>query len=247
MARLLPALLFPLAACAHQPSAEEQAVADALEDVSDTASMGDNVEAVDAQVRDPFANYPVARIDYFPPSLGEPSMRCKYRAGELDPVMDDFERRWYSGQLAAAGEPSLFLESRTRTAGAKRLRFTWLPSFHHSVMVRIDTAPSGEARLLAVRLSGAGGYAPGTPAERVERNLTPEEARKLEAALKQGRLFELPPKICDGGADGAEWIFEAVDAAGYHYLDRWTPRKGPARKIGLLLLSLTGWRFEMIY
>ncbi len=245
-------VLLLLGACTHRPSAEEELPDYAIENVADNLeaavdlSMGDNSEVVDAGAREPFEP-PEPKIDYFPPSLGEPSLTCPWGEGRLQPILSDFERRWYSHSLSIAGEPSLFLESKRRSPGAGSLRFTWLPSFHHPVIVRVETAPSGRARLLAVSLSGAGGYDPGTSEGRIDRMLTAEETRRLDAMLARARLFQLPPKICDGGADGAEWIFEGVDESGYHYLDRWSPRKGRPRKVGLLLLSLTGWQLEMIY
>jgi hypothetical protein len=236
---LLVLLLLAIGACAYRPGAEEQATAANM-------MLDENMVAVDSGPAERFEPSE-PKIDYFPPSLGEPSLSCRWGEGRLQPILSDFERRWYSHALSIAGEPSLFLESKRPTPGARSLRFTWLPSFHHPVIVRIETAPSGQARLLAASLSGAGGYDPGTSERRIDRMLTSEESRRLGAILAQARLFQLPLKVCDGGCDGAEWIFEGVDESGYHYLDRWSPEKGAPHKVGLFLLSLTGWQLEMIY
>ena len=77
--------------------------------------------------------------------------------------------------------------------------------------------------------------------------LTPGEAGRLRAMLARARIFDLAPDPCGGGADGAEWIFEAVDAGGYHYASVWTPRTGPANELGRFLMGLTGWEFGMVY
>jgi hypothetical protein len=47
--------------------------------------------------------------------------------------------------------------------------------------------------------------------------------------------------------DGAEWIVEGVDDTGYHFVDRWSPRRGEVRETGLSLLKLTGWVFKDVY
>jgi hypothetical protein len=50
------------------------------------------------------------------------------------------------------------------------------------------------------------------------------------------------------GTDGARWIIEAVEpSTGYTYINRWTPRDGPVREVGLHLLGLTGWKIDDVY
>lgn len=248
-------LLLSLSACAPVSGDVDLNVADPL--LIDAADLGteadipliDNVEVVDAGPETPRWPDPEPTTAYFPDSFYEPSVQCDELEGGLQPVLSIVEKRWYPRQLDAAGEPSLYLASQAdRPDGQQSLRFTWLPTFQHPVFVRVESLPDGRQKLIATRLSGAGGYAPGTVKDRIERLLTATESRRLGKMLERTRLSELPPTLCaDGGTDGSQWIFESVDSRGYHFVNRWTPRKGEVRKLGLLLLSLTGWTFESVY
>ncbi|HEX8621705.1 MAG TPA: hypothetical protein VF718_07005 [Allosphingosinicella sp.] len=188
---------------------------------------------------------------YFPPSLGEPTFRCKFGdPARLQPILSDFERDWYSRQLAAAEEPSLYLASQSaRPLDGSTLRFTWLRSFHPPVVIRLEmgAAPAGPHRLVAKQLSGAGGYHPGKVAKTIDRPLTPEEAERLRVALDRNRVFGIPPDPCGGGCDGAQWIFEGVEGRRYRFLSVWTPHTGPALGLGQFLMGLTGWDFGTVY
>ena len=246
-------LLLLLAGCAtarpHAPI-DERSIEEAAGELENAVLDLETERAGESTPRPPEPTEPAyAGPAYFPPSLGEYAMDC---AGATEvvsqPVLSDFERNWYSRQLAAAGEPSLYLASQAqRPAGASTLRFTWLRSFHAPVTIRIETAGPGSHRLIAKRLSGAGGYDPGVVEKIVERRLTSAEAGRLQTMLAGSRVFDLVPNICQLGFDGAEWIFESVDAGGYHFVSFWTPREGPANALGRLLMGLTGWDFGEVY
>ena len=185
---------------------------------------------------------------YFPPSYATPSILCEKGERPAFPIVSDFESKWYSGHLAAAQESSLYARSlRPLSAGEGALRFTWLRTFHPPVVVRVETSGEGARRLIVKQLSGAGGYAPGTVAKAIDRLLSPAEVERLDAMLARTQVFSLPPKLCDLGLDGAQWIIESVDAKGYRLVDRFTPRDGGVRDLGLFLLGLSGWEFGEIY
>ena len=226
----------------------------------DPPLMGDDVVAVDASgmpkpgenlvsVVETPAPPPYAGPAYFPASLAAPSVRCDYgRRRELEPTLNDFEKDWYSRQLAAAGEPSLAGAAEHPLApGVRTVRFTWLRSFTAPVVIRVERDASGTDRLVAKRLSGTGGDPPGEVAATFDRPLTREESARLDAVLGRTQLFELPPRLCDGGLDGAQWIFESADARGYRFVQRWSPRKGALHDAGAALMALTGWDFGMVY
>lgn len=42
-------------------------------------------------------------------------------------------------------------------------------------------------------------------------------------------------------------VVEVNGSSGYRFLDRWTPRDGAVRKLGLNLIGLTGWTYDRIY
>lgn len=188
---------------------------------------------------------------YFAPELWKTTgAACE----DLDPpdrggiAMNDFEADWYSAHLRAAGEPSLYLASRAAPAGeAKSYRFTWLPTFHPPVIVRVDELSGGGMRLTAKRLTGSGGYGPGRIGERVDRMLSAAETSELKRVLTAGDVFKLAPGGCRGGSDGSRWILEANDHGAYRYVNRWMPNAGPVRESGMLLLGFTGWSFERVY
>ena len=99
---------------------------------------------------------------YFPGSFGKPAQVCDFKGySECFATISKVENDWYPQHWDAAGEPSLYERSRAATtAGTSTLRFTWLPTFHHPVIVRIERSGK-EAKLVAKQLSGEGGYEPG--------------------------------------------------------------------------------------
>ncbi len=190
--------------------------------------------------------FSTTRVVYFAPALFEQSVDCGPGGGGRWPVIDTFEADWYGGALRAFGEPSLYSASLNPEASAGSLRFTWLRSFRDPIFVRIDRAADGGVQLSAGQRAKGG--RPGSQTRRVSRRLTPAEVRELDAVLIQTALSEQPPKSCDGGTDGARWIIEAVEpSTGYVYVNRWTPREGPVRELGLHMLELTGWEIADVY
>jgi hypothetical protein len=184
------------------------------------------------------ATVAASSIRYFPSSFA-----AKAACGL--PTVSDFEAKWYGSAWRAAHEGPLYASS---TPGPiATYRFTWLRSFHHPIIVRVDESPSGERMLTAKELSGEGGYAMGAVDRQLVRPLSPGEAAKLDGLLARTRILDLAATDCDAGADGAVWIIEAQGQSGYRYVNRWSPKGGPVRDVGLLLLDLTGWRVNPVY
>jgi hypothetical protein len=121
--------------------------------------------------------------------------------------------------------------------------------------VRVERLRSEHPILVAKELSGKGGYAPGSVTERLIRPLSQEEKRALETALATTNVLSISPKACYQGPpgmmtiqlDGAEWIIEAIDSNGYHFVDRWSPQRGAVHEVGLMLLRMTGWKLKPVY
>jgi hypothetical protein len=78
-------------------------------------------------------------------------------------TISPFVQCWYSEQLRAMEEPSLFSLSVAATDTIVRL--TWLRTFHHGISVRVARGRD-RISVAAVELDGAGGYAPGKPHRR---------------------------------------------------------------------------------
>jgi hypothetical protein len=188
-----------------------------------------------------------AQTTYFPPPYPKRMAPCSPSPKSNGaPVVSEFENRWYSEQLSAAGEPSLY-EAGRRSANGDVIRFTWLRSFDPPVIVRVEGLESTSPRLIAKQLSGAGGYKPGTIGAQIDRRLSRVEATALRRMLLSTKVFDLPALECDGGMDGAQWIIEGGGKAGYRFVARWSPENGNVREMGLALLQLTGWTFKNIY
>lgn len=196
-----------------------------------------------------YAPDPPRSTGYFPPSLREVSIACDDRGRTWRlPAMSEIEADWYPKHLLAADEPSLFEAS--QRAGASRLRtyrFTWLRTFHGPVIVRVERDAAGGTRLIAKRLSGHGGYEPGSVDALVERRLTRPEQVAFDRALAGANHLRLPPVDCRMGADGSRWIMEANDGGVYRYVNRWTPEDGAVRDLGDVLLRFTGWQLDPRY
>jgi hypothetical protein len=135
---------------------------------------------------------------------------------------------WYGKQLRATGQSALCSEA---APPEKVFRFTWLPSFHPTVMVRVEQR--GATHILhAVTLSGVADSSP-RPARDTTISLTQREwgewlrlvaaARFWQASTAQsesaigpdGKIHELAIR------DGARWLLEARSGAQYHAVDRW--------------------------
>ncbi len=197
-----------------------------------------------------------------PSTLGPPSsitltardiaICAKWRSGDLpisasywspgtfDESSDELLRNWYSAQLCAMGEAPLAAPS----PGRSRIRFLWLRSFQPGVAVRVEFIP-GATELVAIELDGAGGYAPGTVARRMERSLLPEDRGKLQQTLAESDFWNLPTRESRLGLDGAEWIIEVAEHDRYHVVDRWSG--GEVETLGLLLLDLSQLEPDPIY
>lgn len=185
---------------------------------------------------------------YFPDSFGKPAQVCNFKGyPECFATINEVENDWYPRHWDAADEPSLYEQSSVPApAGKSTLRFTWLPTFHHPVIVRIERS-GREAQLVAKQLSGEGGYEPGIVERKLTRALSTTEIAKLDAILSTTNVLEQRATDCDGGLDGSRWIVEGVDRNGYHFVNRWLPQEGPVRDFGDFALNLPGWTFEERY
>ena len=185
---------------------------------------------------------------YFPKAFGKPAQVCNFKGyPECFATINKVENDWYPHHWDAADEPSLYERSLApATAGKSAVRFTWLPTFHHPVIVRVERSGQ-DARLIAKQLSGEGGYEPGKVEREVTRQLSVAEIAKFDAILSSTKVLEQRATECDSGLDGSQWIVEGIDRDGYHYVNRWSPKEGPVRELGDFALLLSGWTFEERY
>jgi hypothetical protein len=154
-----------------------------------------------------------------------------------DPWVDRFKRDWYSMVVKDLQEPSL-LEEAANTQ-AESYRFLWIRSFHHPIVVRLDLNPDGTGVLTTKVATGAAGYPRSIThlLQNVTRPLPREQIRAYLALLKKDGFWALTsPDENKSGVDGAQWIVEGVQGGRYHVVDRWSPKEGPVRNLGLALV-----------
>ncbi len=184
---------------------------------------------------------------YFPASFGEPAQVCNFKGyPECFATISQIENEWYPEHWDAADEPSLYQRTPSKTGSKSTLRFSWFPSFDHPVIVRIERSGQS-AELIAKQLSGQGGYGSGKVERKLQRSLSDTEIAKLDALLTRTRVLDQRATACDLGVDGSQWIVEAADRTGYHFVNRWSPQSGPVYEFGDFALALTGWTFEERY
>ena|ERR1035437_7184460 len=162
------------------------------------------------------------------------------RTLDTRPDLDKLLTDWYSAQLKALEEPSLFELAKTPTA--QSYRFLWLRSFHHPIAVRLDIKADGTGILTTKVTSGAGGYEPGTLIENTTKPLTTHQTQAFLAKIQQTNFWLLPTATNDQkGTDGSQWMIEGVNSGKYHFVKRWSPETGPIRELGIsLAIELAG-------
>ncbi len=167
------------------------------------------------------AQQPKSSIQYFPKS-------------SLDLRRDHFKSDWYSHQLDALQEPSLY--RMVKSPSAESYRFLWLRSFNNPIAVRLDPKPDGTSVLTTKVANGSGGFRPGVLTENETRVLTKEQTQSFLSKVNEVGFWEAPNPVNDQrGTDGSQWIIEGVKGGRYHVVARWSPTKGVARQLGMLL------------
>lgn len=170
------------------------------------------------------ATLSIAQTPYFPSHAFDSDTR-------LSKLVND----WYSGQLRALDEPSLFTQS--KNSSEQSYRFLWLRTFHHSVAIRIEIKQDGTAMLTTKMSSGAGGYAPGHLVTNASKLLTKQQADAFLHKIDTDNFWQLPPVLLrdQQGDDGSQWIIEGIKDGKYHLTTQWTPSKGPIYDLGATL------------
>src|SRR5260370_12940568 len=93
-----------------------------------------------------------------PPSFAQPEFFPGGVFGETL-QLDKGTARWYSSQLRALHEPSLWALSKTESS--QSYRFLWLRTWDHPVSVRFDINRDGTGQLVTKMSGGTGGNDPG--------------------------------------------------------------------------------------
>ena len=149
--------------------------------------------------------------------------------------LDAAKAKWYSEQLTALQEPSLFEAKQDSTV--QSYRFLWLRSFHHPVAIRVLIYADGSGVVVTKMADGSGGNKPGKLILNKTEPLSPDAAKIFTQRIHQLNYWTLPMRDTNpSGTDGAQWVIEGIDHGTYHLVDRWSPNDGPVRKLGLYFL-----------
>lgn len=133
-----------------------------------------------------------------------------------------FLEGWFGPQLAAMEQEPLW-SSRPDAGEDWVLRLLVLPSFTGSTALRVERRHSGEYHWTALRIGGAGGYAPGPPLSKVEGSLPTDISGKLDLALTELGFFAMAAEVRDSDRycfDGTMYVLEMRRAGDYHAIMR---------------------------
>jgi hypothetical protein len=146
---------------------------------------------------------------------------------------------WYSRQLMALREPSLWASS--KDVHRHTYRFTWLRAWDAPVAIRVEENDDGTAILILKVTSGSGADQPGQLVRTTTKHLTRDEFAKLSTNFVSLDFWNLPTRAPERGKDGARWILEAAIGGRHHVVDRWSPKGGAIRDVALRLVELSGY------
>ena len=148
-----------------------------------------------------------------------------------------FSLNWYSNHLEALEEPILY-----DTISKSIIRFTWLRSFHHPIVVRVELT-TDKAEIFWKMSDGAGGYGPGKIIKDKSRELKELETKSIISELDSLEFYHIPTNSSGMvGTDGAQWILEVLKNGNYHVVDRWSG--GVIESFCLKLLNLTSLKIK---
>lgn len=139
------------------------------------------------------------------------------------------KEKWYPAFLAVMKEPSLFQKS--AGADVEQYRFLWLRTFHQPIAVRVRKDASG-ITLRVIRLSGQGGYEPGSIEHEASFALTEDQWDAFLKELEAASFWTMPTEEdpLNIGLDGSRWVLEGRAAGKYHFVDRWSPSSYPGKR-----------------
>jgi hypothetical protein len=143
-----------------------------------------------------------------------------------------FHLNWYSEHLSALDEPVL-----SDSLNTKIFRFTWLRSFDHPVVIRIEN--TGDTISLFWKVSdGEGGYSAGKVFINERKALTVAQWNTINTKINAIGFWDLPTtENTILGTDGAQWILEGKRLGKYHVVDRWSG--GEISSVCMDLLKMT--------
>jgi hypothetical protein len=183
---------------------------------------------------------PTKAAAYFSPeALNSPVGTC--RDQPKAPAVSSVEASWYSGIWIRAREPSL--AATANSSPRMTWRFTDIPNLSAPMVFRISLEGNGRLHMIAKRLSGKGGYDPGSLRDQVDRMLTSDEQRRFQKALLSVEdVLAKPIDHCSIVLDSDQLILERTQAGRYVIGQRYSQTGKTMTEMNELLVHFAGWR-----
>ncbi len=161
-----------------------------------------------------------------------------FPAGALstDSQMDRFRGDWYSQELAALHEPSLWQWPRDQPEKTT-YRFLWLRSFNAPICIRL-TINKDETGSIVCKEGNVHGATGAKKLMHVRmRSLSSVQVKSFLDRLDSVRFWQIPSPSSDvGGVDGSEWILEGAKQGTYKVVDVWSaPATNAIHVLGAML------------
>ncbi|WP_417602383.1 hypothetical protein [Owenweeksia hongkongensis] len=148
---------------------------------------------------------------------------------------------YYAQYLRAFEEESLYKQSGEIII----YRFTWLRTFHHPVMVRVENI-NDKLRVYWKVMDGMGGYGTDTLLQNERSGISFQNWNELDSLIDETDFWNLPQgERKPPNTDGSNWLLEGYRNGNYHLVDRHSPKKDQAIYVlGTFILQLTNLQLD---
>ena len=151
----------------------------------------------------------------------------------------------YSSILKALKEPSIYIQK--SDVKKEIYRFTWLRSFHNPISIRVEIHDQNNAIIYTKETDRKGGPDPGKIKIDAIKRISTNSVIQLKKKFTYFKFWSLSVTEDSFGLDGAQWIVEGLSRGNYHIVERWSPKKGSIKEIGLHFLEISGLDVKEIY
>lgn len=177
------------------------------------------------------------REQFFDPALYQNTYPCSLDPRYGPDRFDPFTETLLSEPLRAAGERPLY---KSDLGGQTTVRFSFLPVFERSLVVRIDDLYGATPQLVATRNVGQVELRPDQ--NHIKRNLLEAEVEEIRNLVGKIEAKNIQPDSClTIGVDGAFYLIEIKGPDGYRLINRWVFPESEIYDLSKSLYRLTGW------
>lgn len=157
----------------------------------------------------------------------------------------DFLFSFYSSKLKALKEPSIYIQK--SDIKKEIYRFTWLRSFHNPISIRVEIHDQDNAIIYIKETDIKGGFGPDKIKIDAIKTISTNSVKQVKKKFTYFKFWALSVTEESLGLDGAQWIVEGLSRGNYHIVERWSPKKGSIKEIGLHFLEISGLDVKEIY